>query len=159
MYKMIIDRRRCILTLVVLTISTVFVVYRFGPSVARRLSKIDLFKGHEKKGDLVFGENQANECVDSESSSCSKCNSKEMNEIIECSMTGFIRTHLCKRSNGTIDKKQESCALSSDETREFLIFQGVSLLIGIVSTLYVIRRKKELQDDLQTKVNKMISSN
>merc|ERR1712117_758721 len=109
-FEMLLDRRRCILTLVILTFSTVFVIYRFG-----KLTKIDLFKGHDKKGDLIPGLS-GDQCMGQQSTSCSKCSSKQSTELTEeCSLTGFIRIHSCRYNNGTENHEIESCVLSSDE--------------------------------------------
>lgn len=158
------DRRRCIATLLILTLTTAFVVYRFG-----KLQDTQIFEGSSKPVELTLHEDgkqslfigSVGPCAEIEDSGCKKCTANDLkHNARECAVNGFVKFSTCIFTNGSSSPNgiPQNCTISSQEHSELAYFEVSALSLAVVSTAYVIRRQRQLQEDLQQRVNKMIAS-
>ncbi|XP_013381027.1 protein JTB [Lingula anatina] len=85
---------------------------------------------------------------------CRHCTPFEMKHKVECQQTGYYEKVKC----GGKEKYHSCPKIHWMEERDYWVFEGVSLTVGLVSYGVVHIRRKRLDRLLMEKVNKQIAS-
>ncbi|XP_078492008.1 protein JTB-like [Ciona intestinalis] len=86
---------------------------------------------------------------------CHICSSHEASLHPACSFTGYIEQVKCKTSGVSI----KSCPMNMErETKMFWQFEGVVIVISLISGLVVIQRMRKLNQENIERIQRQISS-